>query len=274
MHILKRWTLLGFWSTLVGCLALGGCAVGRQQSDLLSAKLRQTNSQIHRLETDLIAARDELRSANDKIARMNSAATEAQMAKSTRNTAPPQKLEFHTRLTALQDDDQTAGSETIVAFVTPRDASLQPTTVDGQLEVIARDVNTNAVVARWYAEGPHLARYWYSGFLGSGYQITLRSQQAIDPQSILIDASYTDHAGTTISATHAFTEAAGLASTRPQRETPASFTNSQQTHRPDYSAGEFTLPQLPPENNSALDRASELGPTSVNWTDETMPIRR
>jgi hypothetical protein len=282
--------LPGTLATLGTCVALGGCAVGRNQSDLLTARLRQSSAQMQRMESDLIAARDELRFANEKLAQAKSAAAQTQLAGATTTSSPAKTLEFHTRLTALQDDDQSQGTETITAFVTPRDAAGKPTMIDGQLELVARDAQTQSVVVRWFAEGPQLSRYWYNGFLGSGYQITIRSPQALRPESVRIEANYTDPAGQAVTATHSFSDAAGIASTKLRGTgSPASFTDPQETRRPAYesladegSEGDavpdpLDMPDrsmLAPTDERTLRRAAELGPTSVNWTDETMPIRR
>lgn len=160
-------------------VGVSGC-LGRGQTDLLQARLREQQQRLAESQTELQTVQQQLAQA-----RKESDGLRSQLAKAgTPGLLPEQSdllvrvsgIRINSMLTAGFDQNDEYGDDSLAVHFTPVDHQGEIVKLPGHIRIRVLDPNlpeTSRAVAEWNFDPLESRNHWVRGFLGSGYQFTL-----------------------------------------------------------------------------------------------------
>lgn len=166
------------WSICM-IVGLGGC-LGRGETDLLTARLREQQARLADAESRLEATAREL-----KLARKESEGLRTQLAQGGSPGLLPEQSDVLIRASAIRinpmltagfDRDDAYGDDALVVHFVPVDDEGEVVRLPGAIQIRALDPTLSGerqTIAEWNFTAEESREHWLRGFLGTGYQFTL-----------------------------------------------------------------------------------------------------
>lgn len=196
--------------------SLSGCARGNVE--LLEARLRSRDDAVHRLNSELAQAQQELaRSQRERdLLQQQIVATERDQIQLevSRSLARIEGLSIDPRLTGILEPREAPQTRELNLLFSPVDSNEDPVKLEGRTVVELYDFSAPAPHRQlhvWEFTPQETAAKWHSGFIGEGFQFTLPIPASTEPESLTINVSFETPDGRRFHDTH---EVAGSARSR------------------------------------------------------------
>jgi hypothetical protein len=240
---------------IVSIFLLSGCARGNVE--LLEARLRSREDAVHRLNSELAQAQQELaRSQRERdILQQQLVATQRDQVQLevSRTLARIEGLNIDSKLTGILENREGPHSRELNLLLSPVDSNEDPVKLEGRTVVELFDFSSPAPHRKlhvWEFTPQETAAKWHSGFIGEGFQFTLPIPPSTEPESLTINVSFETPDGRRFHDTH---EVAGSARSR----TPQPGTNEP--------------PPLPLSDRTVRAESREFIPTDYTRELEALP---
>lgn len=195
------------WMSGLVIVGLSGC-LGRGQTDLLQARLRDQQQLLAEAQAERDAAQSELR-----LARKETEGLRTQLAQANQGLLPEQSdllvrasgLRINSWLTAGFDRDEAYGDDLLVVHFEPVDDRGEPIRLPGAVQIRAVDPTLpeeSQTVAEWNFTAEEAREKWIRGLLGSGYQFTLPWEKPPENPELVIHVRLRPADGRDFAAAH------------------------------------------------------------------------
>ena len=283
-------------------LLSSSCLPRNQSVDLLHARLRSNEEQLAELQTSLNSSQSHLKQARREIDSLRTQIAESGHSQLTpeQTTALVQitKIDVQPWLTGGIDQDEAPGDDALVVHFSPQDEQGEAVKLPGLVTITLTDPGEesgNQVVGEWSFTPEQCREHWTRGWLGGGYQFTLPWEHSPNNSRLVVHVAYGTPDGRSFDDTE-------LVKVNPSPEALAKRTKSGRKFTPqELKMDEENLTNVTPANNSRTaqkpkpfpEAAAAEGttedespppssqgerklktPTSVNWTDDTIPRLR
>ncbi|WP_437191217.1 hypothetical protein [Planctomicrobium sp. SH527] len=207
--VAKVFAGLALLSTLSSCVTRGNVDLLEAQLRTQESALRNYESKVSRLESDLRVSQREL-----DLLRTNASALNVSVAMEevSGNIAKVEEFAFNSYFTAGQDQDDVAGDERFFALISPYDAQGSTVKISGRLELEAIDPSRpsgDRSLGRWTYTPDESRQLWHSGFLSAGFQIDEEWQRPPNGSQVVLLAKIETIDGRTFEATHSISVTPG-----------------------------------------------------------------
>ncbi len=196
------------WMSCLCLVGLSGC-LGRTQTDLLQARLREQQQILAETQSQLDSSAKEL-----KLARKETEGLRNQLAKTGAPGLLPEQsdalirvsaIRINSMLTAGFDRDDAYGDDSLVVQFTPVDDTGEVVRLPGEVRIRVVDPALPAdsqTVDEWTFTAAESRERWVRGFLGNGYQFTLPWQQPPKNSELVVHVQLRPADGREFKATH------------------------------------------------------------------------
>lgn len=220
-------------------IGLGGC-LGRGETDLLQARLREQQQRLVESESQLQTAQRDL-----KIARKEAEGLRVQLAQTGQPGLLPEQsdllvrasaIKINTMLTAGFDQDESYGDDSLVVNFMPVDELGEALRLPGDIEIKVLDPalpEESQTIARWTFTAAESREKWFRGLFGAGYQFTLPWKAPPEHSELVVHVQLKPADGRTFTASHIVNITPPVITAEGQRDIPA---RAQQTLKPDVPA--------------------------------------
>jgi hypothetical protein len=243
------------------CLLLGlvGC-VGRGETDLLHARLREQQQQLAQAQSRLQATESEL-----KQARRETESLRTQYAQAGPPGLLPEQSDLLVRVSSLRinpmltaglDRDDDVGDDHLAVHFAPVDADGELVRLPGEITISVLDPKlpaSESEIARWTFSAADSREHWIRGFLGTGYQFTLPWPEPPQNADLVVHVTLHTPDGREFTATHVL------------KITPPVITAARKIPAP-QSAEDLSVPPAVESRQPIRE--------STNWTDANVPVYR
>lgn len=261
------------WMSGVLLLGIGGC-LGRGQTDLLQARLREQQQLLVEAQSRLESTSREL-----KLARKETETLREQHASVGKPGLLPEQsdllirasgIRINTMLTAGFDKDDRAGDETLVVQFFPVDELGETVRLPGRVHIQAIDPKLPAgdqIVGQWEFSAEEAREHWVRGWLGTGYQFSLPWSEAPRNSELVVHVTLTSADGREFDATHLVKITPPVITADGTRVTPVTF---ETTRKPTAKVAPVDGPIPQPAPAAGRARLED----SSGWMRDDVPVYR
>ncbi|MBI1348741.1 hypothetical protein GC163_20910 [bacterium] len=208
-------------------MGLSGC-LGRGETDLLQARLREQQQRLTEAESQLQTSQRDL-----KLARKETEGLRVQLAQSGQPGLLPEQsdilvrasaIKINTMLTAGFDQDDSYGDDSLVVHFMPVDDLGEPLRLPGDIEIkvldpaLPEDAQT---IAHWNFTAAESREKWFRGLFGAGYQFTLPWKAPPEHSELVVHVQLKPADGRSFTASHIVNITPPVVTTDGQEVVPA-----------------------------------------------------
>lgn len=222
--------------SLILLVCLSGC-LGRGETDLLQARLRDQQQLLTETESQLQSTTQDL-----KIARKETEGLRVQLAQSGQPGLLPEQsdvlirasaIKINTMLTAGFDKDDAYGDDSLVVHFMPVDDLGEALRLPGDIEIKVLDPalpENSQTIASWTFTAAESREKWFRGLFGAGYQFTLPWKAPPKNAELVVHVQLKPADGRTFTASHIVKITPPVMTAEGQEILPV---NAQQTLKPE-----------------------------------------
>jgi len=228
-------TVSATWKSSILLIGLSGC-LGRGETDLLQARLREQQQLLTESESQLQRTSQDL-----KLARKETEGLRVQLAQTGQPGLLPEQsdvlvrasaIKINTMLTAGFDQDDTYGDDSLVVHFMPVDDLGEALRLPGDIEIKVLDPalpENSQTIAKWTFTAVESREKWFRGLFGAGYQFTLPWKAPPEHSELVVHVQLKPADGRVFTASHIVKITPPVMTAEGQQIVPA---RAQQTLKP------------------------------------------